>query len=208
MNLPVFKCKDKLTNFMVDSFISNYIPDNPLLYFNKMINNCYEKIPLNQDNDFNIGSYKPGVSYQFVNQRLQSIYKVKKNIDSNTSIEIIMGIDNLADVYRIAVYYFLNKSLFAVAYNFPFISQDEIKDVNSMITEKYGIKNAGKQVKPLLIKGRNNVVIQVHNFVSLSYKFIHVTSSITAIITKSFAKMKNLEALEFHNIRRAFLAQV
>ncbi len=203
-----FKRKDKLTKFMVDSFISNYIPDNPLLYFNNIINNCYEKIPMNQDNDFNIGSYKPGVSYQLVNQKLQSIYKVKKNIDSSASIEIIMGMDNLADVYRIAVYYFLNKSLFAVAYNFPFISQDEIKVVNSMINEKYGIKNAEEQVKPLLIKGRNNVVIQVQNFVSLSYKFIHFTSSITGIITKSFENMKNLEALEFHNIRRTFLAQV
>ncbi len=208
MNFLGFKHQDRLTKFMIDTFISNYIIEKPLSYFNNMINTCNEKAELNQDLAYNIGAFEPGVSYQFVKKNVNIIYKAKRKLDSENKLEIAMAIDNLADVFRISVYFFLNDSLFAMNYNFPFISKDEIEAINNLIREKYGIDNIDVKVSPKLIKGKNSVVIQVRNFVSLSYEFIHITPYITNIISKSFDEVENREALEFQKIRKDFMEKV
>ncbi len=208
MNLLGFKHQDRLTKFMVDSFISNYIVEKPLRYFNDIIFSLNGNVVLNPDVAYNIGAFEPGVSFQFVKKNVKIIHKEKRKLDTQNKLEISMAIDNLADVFRISVYYFLNDSLFAMNYNFPFISKDEIEVINNLISEKYGIDNMDVNVDAKLIKGKNGVVIQVRNFVSLSYEFIHITPHITSIISKSFNEIENREAQEFQKIRKDFMEKV
>ena len=199
MTFLKFRHKYKITKFMLDSFKQNYIPEIPISYYNDFIKTYNSKECRDTNLVFSIGNFEHGAEYRFTKRKLNAIYKDEMECSADDSIEIIMSIDNVGDIVRIAVYVFLNKSLFAMKYHFPFISPEEINIMVELIKQKYNIDLPPENLREQCFRGINQVILKIENFVSLNYEFVHINPETTGIILNG---MRQLESREENRINQ------
>ncbi|MCK9400287.1 MAG: hypothetical protein M0Q51_09905 [Bacteroidales bacterium] len=190
----LFRRKRKISRLLVDSFRQNYISDDPLMYFHEALHNGQEFVGIKTNSKLKIGQFDPGEKLWAVRRKIKVYDSALTELPNGDSITTLLGIDELEDLLRISVYRFLNKSLFSLTFHFPFISPEEVEYLMGLIKEKYlsGVEMTAPDFTR--ITGSNDVIILLNHFVSLSYEFIHASTSNIALISKLNEKRRLMES--------------